>query len=338
MKDVLFVLLLLVRQVVAAQADTTAATGRFISFTPTKFYREYYAGTTPVLTIQPGDIISTESIDAGGFDKNGERRSERGNPLTGPFYIQGALAGDAIAVTLTRIKLNRTYATTLEALVPKSLPGNATKKMWRSAKLVRWHVDTLKNTASPANKHEHLKNFEVPLHPFLGCVGVAPANAKKIPSGASGIYGGNLDFKMVTGSSTLYLPVFNDGALLSLGDGHALQGDGELNGDALETSMSFDFTVRVIKNGAADLKYPRMEDEKYRVAFGIEKNLTEALKAANQNMLDWLQKDYGLSYLEATQVIGTSMEYRIPKIAASLAEVAAMIPKSVLQTLRKSND
>ena len=310
---------------------------RRISFQPAVFFRDYYSGTTAALIIQPGDTVSTESIDAVGFDKNGLKKSERGNPLTGPFFIKGAVPGDAIAVTITKLSLNRNYATTLEALVPRSLPGKTAKKKWRSAKLVRWNIDLENNTASPVHKHEHLQNLKIPLHPFLGCVGIAPENTKKIPTGDSGPFGGNLDFKFLTQSSTVYLPVFHNGALLLMGDGHAVQGDGELNGDALETSMSFEFTVRVIKNGANELSHPRVEDSSYIMAFGIEKNLDEALKSATQNLLNWLQKDYRLSYLEATQVIGTSVNYFIPKIAATKVEMVAMISKRILSDLKKYN-
>ena len=340
MRIVLFCFLLILMQTAAGQKTNDSLPQKKynrVYFNPVVFYREYYSGNPVALTIQSGDTISTESIDAGGYNKNGQKVSERGNPLTGPFYIEGALPGDAVAVTITKLSLNRNYATTLEALVPRALPGKTAKQKWRKAKLVKWDIDTKKNIATPVNKHEHLQNLEIPLHPFLGCVGIAPAEAKKIPTGASGIYGGNLDFRFITQSATVYLPVFNTGALLFMGDGHALQGDGELNGDALETSMSFEFTVQVIKHGAAELKHPRVEDRNYIIAFGIEKNLDEALKAATQNLMDWLQKDYHLTYLEATQVIGTSVNYLIPKIAATIVEMVAMIPKKILEPLKKYN-
>jgi acetamidase/formamidase len=159
------------------------------------------------------------------------------------------------------------------------------------------------NVATPANQHEHIKNVKIPLHPFLGCVGVAPEGTNKIATGGFGQFGGNLDFKSITETATVYLPVYHNGALLQMGDGHAVQGDGELNGDALETSMSFEFTVQVIKNGAAELEHPRVEDKRYLMAFGLEKNLDKALQSATQNLLNWLQKDYQLTYIEATQII-----------------------------------
>ncbi len=308
-----------------------------IDFKPTVYYREFSSANPVSLTIKPGDTINSESVDAGGFDKNGEKKSERGNPLTGPFFIEGVAAGDAIAVTITKISLNRNYATTLEGLVPKSLPGNTIKKKWRYAKLARWNIDLENNVATPANQHEHIKDVKIPLRPFLGCVGTAPEGTSKIGTGGFGQFGGNLDFKFITETATVYLPVYHEGALLLMGDGHAVQGDGELNGDALETSMSFEFTVRVIKNGAAELAHPRIEDKNYVMAFGIEKNLDRALKSATQNLLNWLQKDYQLSYIEATQVIGTSVQYVIPKIAATKVEMVAMLPKEILLQLKKYN-
>jgi len=335
----LFSLPVIIQTSFGQTASDNSAERRFnrINFKPNVYYREYSSTNPVALKIRAGDTVVTESVDAGGFDKEGQKKSERGNPLTGPFFIEGASVGDAIAVTITKISLNRNYATTLEGLVPKSLPGNTIKKKWRYAKLARWNIDLENNVATPANQHEHIKNVKIPLHPFLGCVGVAPEGTNKIATGGFGQFGGNLDFKSITETATVYLPVYHNGALLQMGDGHAVQGDGELNGDALETSMSFEFTVQVIKNGAAELEHPRVEDKRYLMAFGLEKNLDKALQSATQNLLNWLQKDYQLTYIEATQIIGTSVQYVIPKIAATKVEMVAMLPKEILIQLKKYN-
>jgi amidase len=278
-------------------------------------------------------VIST----AIGFDKDSVKRGERGNPFTGPFYIEGASAGDAIAITIVSLSLNRNFATTLNAFIPKILPNPQAKQLWRNAKLVKWNIDTINNTATPAKKYEHLSYLKIPLHPFLGSVGVAPPGSKNISSGGFGVWGGNLDFSAITESSTLYLTVFHEGAFLYLGDGHAVQGDGELNGDALETSLNFAFTVRIIKNEGSQLSYPRVEDINYIMAFGQAKNLDRALKEAILNLLHWLQKDYNISIEEASQLIGPAVEYRIPKIASSEVEVVAMITKTIIRKLTKTN-
>jgi len=289
------------------------------------------------LHILPGDTVSTESLDAIGFDKDSVKRGERGNPLTGPFYIEGASPGDVIAIDIVSLSLNRSFATTLNAFIPKIFPNKQGKEMWRSAKLVKWNLDTISNTATPAKNYENLSSLKIPLHPFLGSIGVAPPGTDGISSGGFGAWGGNLDFSAVTKFSTLYLPVSHPGALLYLGDGHATQGDGELNGDALETSLRFAFTVRIIKSEGDHLPYPRVEDMNYIMALGQAKNLDEALKEATLNLISWLRKDYKLSIEEASQLIGPVVEYRIPKIASNTVEVVAMIKKSIIRELKSSN-
>jgi len=334
----LYILLLLTLnyQIVSSQVKSSYNTPpRYIRFSPSKFYNAYDAKTLPGLRIQPGDTINTESLDALGFDKDSIKKGEKGNPLTGPFYIEGVSAGDIVAISIVELSLNRNFATTLNAFIPKILPNPQAKQMWRNAKLVRWNLDLTTNTATPAKEYEHLSSLKIPLHPFLGSIGVAPRSAKGVSSGGFGPWGGNLDFSAITKFSTLYLPVFHDGALLYFGDGHAVQGDGELNGDALETSMNFSFTVQVIKNGGSQLKYPRVEDQHHIMAFGQAKNLDLALKEATLNLLSWLQKDYQLSTEEASQLIGPAVEFRIPKIASTEVEVVAMIQKNIIKTLRK---
>ena len=331
MKLRFLLILLLNSNLVTSQSKRDSALSHYVNFLPSKFYNAYDATTTPVLRISAGDTVSTESLDAMGVDKDSVKRGERGNPLTGPFYIEGASPGDLIAIEIVSLSLNRIFATTLNAFIPKILPKPQGKQMWKKAKLVKWNLDTINNIATPVRNYENLSSLKIPLHPFLGSIGVAPPGTNNISSGGFGSWGGNLDFRAITKSSTLYLPVFHEGALLYLGDGHAAQGDGELNGDALETSLSFAFTVKIIKNEGNQLKYPRVEDMNYIMAFGQAKNLDEALKEATLNLLSWLQKDYGLSIEEASQLIGPAVEYRIPKIASNTVEVVAMIKKGIIK-------
>jgi amidase len=192
--------------------------------------------------------------------------------------------------------------------------------------------------ASPDSTYEHLQNFRVPLNPFLGCIGVAPfSNKNEALSFFSGTFGGNLDFSRITQSATIYLPVFHDGAFLYIGDGHAAQGDGELAGNALETSMDVEFTVKLISNDTFKITYPRVEDSLYIMAVGLDKSLDNALKIATSGLLDWVQIDYHLSLQEATQVISTSVEYTIAEIADPEVEVVAKIKKEILTGLKKYN-
>jgi amidase len=308
-----------------------------VSFIPTFYYRKFSSQTAPVLKILPGDTIYTETVDAGGYDKDGVKRTERGNPLTGPFFIEGAKEGDVLVISFLKVFLNRNYATTVEGFVSRSLPKDIIKQMGKNAKLVKWNLDQEKGIATPMTVHEHLQNFQVPLSPFLGCVGVAPPGGKEIMSYDSGPFGGNLDFKSLKQSASIYLPVFAEGALLFLGDGHAVQGDGELTGDALETSMSIEFSVQIIKKEILQLDFPRVEDSVYIMSIGLDKSLDNALKLATAGLLTWLQKEYQLSLQEATQVIGTSIEYTIAEIADPKVEVVAKIKKSTLKGLKKFN-
>ena len=307
-----------------------------IQFKPTVYYNNFSYKFPPVLKVQQGDTIKSESVDAGGTDKNGVRIAKRGNPVTGPFFIEGASPGDIVAITLTSVSLNRDNATTVGGFVKRSLPMEAMQEVYgRNAKLIKWKLDTIHGYATPLFENEHLGNFKVPLNPFMGCLGLAaPSKSGEPLTYFADEYGGNMDFSKVTKGATIYLPVFHEGALLYIGDGHALQGDGELNGDALETSMDFAFIAKVIK-GEPKLAFPRIEDSEYIVSMAMDKSLEQALKKATLGLLEWLQKDYNLNLVEASQVIGSSIEYRIPTLAGPKLEIAAMIKKKILSGLKK---
>jgi amidase len=336
MKWHFFVLLFTLTQPAKAQHTASPSdSNRLIHFTPPTFSNSFTLNTAPVLSIKPGDTVRTETIDASGHDKDGVKRQRGGNPLTGSFYIENSMPGDVIAVTLTKISLNRSTAFTSEAFVSRSLPKSILKTIPKGGR-VKWNLDIENGFASPDSAYEHLQNFKVPLHPFLGCIGVAPSNKKnEVLSFFQGPYGGNLDFSGVRQSATIYLPVFHDGAFLYIGDAHAVQGDGELAGNALETSMDIEFTVKLIKRDKLILPYPRVEDAAYLMAIGTDKNLDNALKIATAGLLDWLQTDYHLSLLEASQVISTSIEYTIAEIADPEVAVVAKIKKEILKGLKK---
>ncbi len=334
----MFLLALLSQILVAGQSQTLAdslPSSRHIHFVPSSFSNKFSLHLAPVLSLRSGDTVTTETIDAAGFDKNGIKRQKGGNPLTGPFYIENALPGDVLAVTLINVSLNRSSAFTTESFVSRSLPKSILKDS-KKVRLIRWKLDTLSGYATLDTAYEHLREFRIPLKPFLGCVGVAPSNRKdEILSFFPGPFGGNLDFSGICKSSTLYLPIFHEGAYLYMGDGHAVQGDGEIAGNALETSMDVQFTVRVIKKEIMHLSYPAAEDSLYIMAIGVDKTLDGALKIATSGLLDWLQRDYHLTYEEATQVMSTSIEYTIAEIADPEVEIVAKMRKEILKLIRK---
>jgi amidase len=320
-------------------SDDTNKTS-FLQFIPVSFPNKFSLNITPVLTIQSGDTVSTETIDALGYDKNGVKRQHGGNPLTGPFYIKNCEAGDVLQIKLTKVLLNRPYAYTTESFVSRSMPDDISKQ-FKKAHLVKWKLDIKNNVGCPdssASTYDHLQNFKVPLIPFLGCIGVAPTGKKnEILSFFQGAFGGNMDFSGIRQSAIIYLPVFHDGGYLYLGDGHAVQGDGEIAGNALETSLNVEFTVSVIKKNILQLNTPRAEDSIYIMSIGSAEKLETALKIATADLLAWIQKDYQLSILEATQVMSTTMEYCIAEIADPEVIIVAKIKKEMLKQLIRYN-
>jgi acetamidase/formamidase len=142
-----------------------------------------------------------------------------------------------------------------------------------------------------------------------------------------------MDYNQIREGVTLYLPVYHPGALLFVGDGHAVQGDGELTGNALETSMDVEFTVDVVEGRAPD--NPRAENDEYLMAMGIGGSLMEALQGATTNLAEWLERDYKLNSAEVAMVLGTSIKYDIAEIVDGQLNMAAKVPKSVLSQLRR---
>jgi len=309
-----------------------AGPGRRHDFVPTEFHRQFSPFVKPVLTVFPGDTIHTTTVDAGGVDSKGARRSQGGNPQTGPFYVEGALPGDTLVVRIVRLKLNRDYAVSGGGIVPRGLNPDLAVKLKDANGQVRWHLDAEKNVAISEKPGEHLKKFAVPLRPMLGCVAAAPGAARAPPgTGDSGSYGGNMDFNELVEGATLYLPVSNPGALLYFGDGHAAQGDGELNGDALETSLDVELSVEVIQGKRVD--GPRIESATHLMAMGLDGSLDGAFREATANMARWLMEDYKLSASEVAQVLGTSAEYRISEVADRNAGIVLKISKERLGTI-----
>ena len=301
-------------------------------FTPTTFYRQFSALNKPVLTVWPGDTIHTTTVDAGGTDEKGVKRVAGGNPETGPFYIETAAPGDTLVVHFTRIRLNRDWAISDDAIVDRGLDSDLAVTMKDAGKDVRWHLDTQRGIATTEKPGEHLTRYAVPLRPMLGCVATAPPSAQAAPgTGDSGGFGGNMDFNEIVEGATVYLPVRVPGALLYVGDGHALQGDGELNGNALETSMDVEFTVDVIPNKHPP--GPRVESATHIMAVGLGGSLDDAFRDATSNMAQWLTDEYQLSPSELAQVLGTSAEYKVSEVADRNAGMVLKINKERLQGL-----
>jgi len=308
------------------------------------FAREYhhtFSHTNPVLDhIQPGEIVFTRTLDSGGQDDKSEHRSQPSNPLTGPFYIEGAEPGDGLIVHFRKVKLNRNWGYSGWRLALISLTPEYVEKIYSSkykADLVRkgrdnlvpWDIDLTRATVhlrEPASKQVP---FEFPARPMLGCVGVAAPEDFSPTSGPAGSYGGNLDYNEIGEGATVILPVYHRGGLLFMGDGHALMPDGEPTGTGIETSMDVEFSVSVRKN--AKLSGPRVETAEYLISVGaqpeFESSLDRALQLATTDMVNWLTTDYQLQPWAAHMLIGSIGKYDVVTVQGTMA---LKIPKRYL--------
>jgi amidase len=278
--------------------------------------------------------VKTKSVDAGGTDENSVRRSLGGNPLTGPFFIEGVLPGDTLVVKLNRVRTNRDWAQSGQGIVGNALGPGYLMNLKRAQNFnSRWKLDKEKGVAYLEQPTDPLKNLTIPLRPMLGCVGVAPPGGNVIRTGDSGVFGGNMDYNEIREGTAVYLPVFYDGALLFVGDGHAAQGDGELTGDALETSMEFEFTVDVISGRS--IGTPRAENAEYLMAIGIGGSLGQALQRATTEMVRWLEGDYQLNSTESAMIMGFAVKYDVADLVGTQVSIVAKIPKATLAQLKR---
>jgi amidase len=311
----------------------------------TSTYYRTFAHTNPFLKrIKPGDIVITKTIDSSGRNENSQvRHPDPGNPLTGPFFIEGAEPGDAIEVQFRRIRLNRNwgysgYRLGLFALTPESIEklysGNykADAVIPGRSNLVRWDLDLAHNTAKLNEPHSEHTKLEFPALPMLGCVGVAAPGDFAPTSGPAGSYGGNLDYNEIQEGAKVLLPVYHPGALLFIGDGHALMGDGEATGNGIETSMDVEFAVTIRKN--AKLSGPRIETADYIISVGAQpefvSSLDRALQMATTDMARWLNEEYKLEPWAAHLLISFQAKYEVITVAGSMG---LKIPKRYLPAL-----
>lgn len=298
-------------------------------YVPDRYLTTLSGRHEPVLHIQPGDSVRTTTVDANGLDEKRQWRAVPSNAHTGPFYIDGAMPGDTLVVHLTRVRTNQTMAEmACGGLHPSALPSGTDVPPWDKECDWIWTLDTNENIARPRAPSSRLKNFRVPLRPMVGSIGVAPGVNEAFSAADLRLHGGNLDYNRITEGSTVYFPVFEAGALFSLGDGHAAQGAGELTGQGLETSLSVEFKVDVIKGKA--LRFPWAEDAQYVMFSGIGNSVNEALQAANAGLIEWLKDRYQLSTADIAMILGTSLEYDVAEIVDPRPHVVAKLSKEVL--------
>jgi acetamidase/formamidase len=300
-------------------------------FTPTVYYGTYSFAHPPALRIKPGDRVITKTIDAGGTDENGKQVASIGaNPEIGPFYIEGAEPGDVLVVTFDKIETNRKTSYSNSALAPYTAdPQSLLQRQPGQAPRVNWAIDKEKGVARLETTDLLPAVIELPLRPMLGCVGVAPARKEAILTTVPGPWGGNMDYNGLGSGVKLMLQVNEPGALLFMGDGHARQGDGEVVGTGMETSMDVEFTVDLVKKKT--IAWPRLENNDYIMVLASARPLLEAFQHATTEMQKLLISDYGFNERGAAAFMGQAAEYEIANVVDPSFTVVAKVRKSLLR-------
>ena len=300
----------------------------------------YDAAGAPVLRVNSGDEVivralstcSPTSLRRAGLDsarveklaydiynaRSTMKTGPGGHILTGPIYVEGADSGDVLEVRFKAIKPAIDYAcnsfSSRSGFLPEDFPGAAHTKIIE--------LDTVQMLGHFA------PGITLPLHPFFGSIGVAPpASMGRINSAPPGIHAGNLDNKELVAGSTLYIPVWTKGALLEIGDGHAGQGNGEVDITALETSLVGDLQLVVRKD--MHLDWPRAETPTHYIAMGIDKDLVQATKLAVRQAIELLMQVKGMSHADAYQLVSVAGDVDITQLVDGTVGVHVMIPKAI---------
>jgi acetamidase/formamidase len=323
-----------------AAPGTAAGEAHELKLSPKNVHWGYYdARVPPVLTIRPGDVVRVETMVARGLERlrlagireeeipdslrevesSIEERGPGAHPLTGPIRVQGAEPGDSLEVRIEDIDYLHPYG------VCGFLPGGGTlPDDFPYAHLRVFRFD-LSNGTTTLGSSVTLK-----LAPFFGSIGVAPpVLTGRVSSGPPGPHVGNLDNKELGVGSTLFLPVHVPGALLSVGDGHALQGDGEVSGTAIETSLAG--TFRILLHKARRLHWPRAETPTHYITMGLDPDLDEAARLATREMIDFLASEKGLAREDAYILASVAVDLRVTQLVDGTKGVHAMIEKSLFR-------
>jgi len=285
----------------------------------------------PVLHINAGDTVVTTTVDAFGKDASDTEVTPRGNPQTGPFYLDDAKPGDTLVVELERISPNRPIGYTGSVVAPNVVDPAFVRGL-PERHHVQWRIDHQNGTAALVNTETRLGALTIPLAPMLGCFGVAPSGGQAISTATSAEHGGNMDYRGFVAGVTAYFPVFVPGALLHLGDGHATQGDGEIVGTGIEISMEVQFTVRLIKGKR--IGWPRGENKEHIFTVGNARPLDQAVQHATTEMLRWLDEDYDLDTTSASILLGQCVEYDLGNIFDPAYTMVCKLRKDLLPKRR----
>jgi len=293
-----------------------------------------YASVPPVAHLKPGDILDTNTLDCFGnvIQKPGDTLSmvKGDNPLTGPFFIDGAEPGDTLAVKIVDLQVDSNQG--VGAFVPDFGALNATSYTAMlnpplPVKIWFYPIDHASNTATFQALDSNFST-KVPLHPFFGCIGVAPAGGEARSSIVPAEFGGNMDSPEASKGNTVYFPVNVAGALLYMGDGHAAMGDGEVAGTAIEVPLHARVQVDVIKG--RKINWPQFENDDAIMTVGAYRPLDDCLRIAYTELVAWIHKDYGLSELDAYELLSEVGKIRLNEMVDPNYVVVASIEKKYL--------
>jgi acetamidase/formamidase len=283
-----------------------------------------FAVREPVLRVQPGDTVETETLYGGYYEKAGGKWPGE----VGPFYIEGAAPGDTLVVKIVRLHLNRDHAVSTHT--PGGISAVASDRYTRMLnepipqRRYVWKIEK-DGTVGALDLSASKKRVEVPLRPMLGRVAVAPDGEEAWGGLWPGNFGGNMDASDIREGATVYLPVFHAGAYFYFGDVHALQGDGEICGSGLETTAEVTFQFDVIKE--KKIAWPRIENGDSIMTVGSVRPLSDALRIAAVEMIEWLVADYGFEKSDAYQFVSQLAEIRVANMVDPNYSVVVKIPK-----------
>ncbi|HWZ29513.1 MAG TPA: acetamidase/formamidase family protein [Gemmatimonadales bacterium] len=295
----------------------------------------YWAGAKPVLTVASGDTVDVETLltstperlTAAGVPPNDVQQSLRdivaqvtdkgpgGHILTGPIYVEGAEPGDVLEVRILAVHFAISYAYNgCGGFLPENCGTPRTRII---------QLDTVGMVARLDS------GMVIPLHPFFGSIGDAPdPDSGRVSSNPPGRHAGNLDNRSLVAGTSLFIPVHAKGALLEIGDGHAAQGDGEVDQTAIETSLLGRFQLVVRKD--LHFSWPRGETPTDLMTMGTDRDLTTATQIATQQMIEMLMQLKGLSRMEAYRMASLAADLHIAELVDQNVGVYMTIPKSVL--------
>ena len=319
-------------------AAAAPKTHRLEATPATVAYGWYDAAGKPVLRIASGDIIDVDTLltnTPAGLQRAGlppdqiqeslkaiveqipkEQRGPGGHILTGPVYVEGAQPGNVLEVKILSVDLAIAYGYNgCRGFLPENCAPNSTRII---------PIDRKTMTAAFA------PGIVIPLHPFFGSMGVAPPpEAGRVSSNPPGIHAGNLDNKALVAGTTLFIPIHAPGALFEVGDGHAAQGDGEVDQTAIETSLRGRLQLTVRED--MKLTWPRAETPTDYISMGTDEDLTKATRIAVQEMIDFLVADKKLDRLSAYQLTSIAGDAAITQLVDGKVGVHVKLPKSIFK-------